>query len=466
MKNQTFALMTTSILAAASPALAQPPAPSLHGIALASAQTPMPAGTQPPSSGAQPAATGAPLSLKDAQDLALKNHPKILASQNDAAAVGEVVHEFRSAYYPTVNGALTAAQGNDNARMGAGGGLSASRLFDRVGTGFVLSQLVTDLGRTSNLVASSKLDAQASQQTYEATREDVLLAVNNAYYGALRAQAVVRVARETVEARRQLSDQVTTLAQNGLRSQLDVSFADVNLADARLLLIRSQNDLQEAYAQLARALGTDRVATYQLSDEALPPSPPQDAETLVTQAMTTRPDLVSLRFKRDAARRFTDAERDLARPSVSIVAAAGLLPYANLPGSPLADKYEGVALNVDVPLLNGGLFSARRAAAGYRSIEADNILRDYEAGVARDVRVAWANATTAFQRLDVTAQFLRSAALALDLAQGRYNLGLSSIVELTQAQLNVTRAEIEDLTAKYDYQNDSAALRYAIGQLQ
>ena len=82
------------------------------------------------------------------------------------------------------------------------------------------------------------------------------------------------------------------------------------------------------------------------------------------------------------------------------------------------------------------------------------------------MRVAWANATTAFQRLDVTAQFLRSATLALDLAQGRYDLGLSSIIELTQAQLNVTRAAIDDLAAKYDYQNDSAALQYAIGQLR
>ena len=72
----------------------------------------------------------------------------------------------------------------------------------------------------------------------------------------------------------------------------------------------------------------------------------------------------------------------------------------------------------------------------------------------------------AFQRIDVTAQFLRQAALALDLAQGRYNLGLASIVELTQAQLNVTQAEIENLSSKYDYQTQNAALRYSAGQLR
>lgn len=84
----------------------------------------------------------------------------------------------------------------------------------------------------------------------------------------------------------------------------------------------------------------------------------------------------------------------------------------------------------------------------------------------RDVRVAWASAATAFQRMDVTAQFLRQASLALDLAQGRYNLGLSSIVELTQAQLSLTQAEIENLSAKYDYQSQYAVLQYALGLLR
>ena len=97
---------------------------------------------------------------------------------------------------------------------------------------------------------------------------------------------------------------------------------------------------------------------------------------------------------------------------------------------------------------------------------ADQKLRDEQLRVSRDVRVAWAAASTAYQSIDVTAQFIRQASLALNLAQGRYNLGLSSIVELTQAQLNQTQAEIENLGAKYDYQTQYAALQYAIGSLR
>jgi outer membrane protein len=86
--------------------------------------------------------------------------------------------------------------------------------------------------------------------------------------------------------------------------------------------------------------------------------------------------------------------------------------------------------------------------------------------LARDVRAAWASASTAYRRLDVSAQLLRQASLSLSLAQGRYDLQLSSIVELTQAQLNLTQAEIENLSAKYDYQDQYALLQYAIGALR
>jgi outer membrane protein len=149
------------------------------------------------------------------------------------------------------------------------------------------------------------------------------------------------------------------------------------------------------------------------------------------------------------------------------VGVAGFLPFINqVTSAPIPDKYEGAAVNVEIPIFNGHLFSARREAARYRASAAEQKLRDEQERIIRDIGVAWASATTSYQRIDVTAQFLRQAALALDLAQGRYNLGLSSIVELTQAQLNLTQAEIENLGAKYDYQTQYSVLRYSLGVLR
>jgi len=398
--------------------------------------------------------------------MALQNHPRIQAAQNEAGFTNEQIVQARSAYFPTVTGEITGSQANYGARIGAGF-LTDSRLFDRFGSGIALSQLITDVGRTKNLVASSRLEAQASAQNVQASRYDVLLQVNRAYFDVLHAQALIRTAQETIKTRQTLLDQVTQLAQNQLRSQLDVSFASVNVSQAKLLLIQAQNTLDDAFAELARALGADRVVDYQVREEPLPPVPPANPDDLVAQAIANRPELAGLRYSRDSAYKFAEAEKDLSRPTVNLVGVAGYIPYVQqLTSQAIPAEYEGVAANVSIPIFNGHLFAARRAAAQDRAMEADQKLRDEQLTLSRDVRLAWANASTAYQRIDVTAQFVQEAALGVSLAQGRYNLGLASIVELSQAQLNQTQAEIENLSAKYDYQSQYQALQYTIGQLR
>ena len=414
----------------------------------------------------QPAQAPPTLTLQQAEMMALQNHPQIQAAQNEAAFGNQQIVETRSAYFPTVNADVTGSAANNGARIGAGF-ITDSRLFDRFGAGFNFTQLITDLGRTKNLVASSRLQAQAGAQNVQATRYDVLLQVNRAYFDVLHANALIRTAQETIKTRQTVLDQTTQLAQNQLRSQLDVSFAAVNVSEAKLLLIQAQNALDNAYAELARALGADRVVNYQVQEEALPPSPPVSPDDLVAQAIANRPEFASLRFSRDAAYKFAEAEKDLKRPTVNAVGVAGYIPYIDqLTSQQIPAEYAAGALNISIPIFNGHLFTARHEAALDRAMEADQKLRDEQIRLSRDVRLAWANTSTAYQRIDVTAQLVQQANLAVNLAQGRYNLGLASIVELSQAQLNQTQAEIENLSAKYEYQSEYQALQYTIGQLR
>jgi outer membrane protein len=406
------------------------------------------------------------LTLQQAEMMALQNHPQIQAAQNEAAYNNQQIVEIRSAYFPTVNADVTGSAANYGARIGAGF-ITDSRLFNRFGAGFNFSQLITDLGRTKNLVASSRLQAQAGAQNVQATRYDVLLQVNRAYFDVLHAQALIKTAQETIKTRQTVLDQATQLAQNQLKSQLDVSFASVNVSEAKLLLIQAQNSLDESYAELARALGADRVVDYQVQEEQLPPSPPATPDELIAQAIANRPEFASLRLSRDAAYKFADAERDLKRPTVNAVGLAGYIPYIDqLTSQQIPAEYAAGAVNISIPIFNGHLFTARHEAALDRAMEADQKLRDEQLQLSRDVRLAWASASTAFQRIPVTAQLVQEANLAVNLAQGRYNLGLASIVELSQAQLNQTQAEIENLSAKYDYQSQYQALQYTIGQLR
>jgi outer membrane protein len=112
------------------------------------------------------------------------------------------------------------------------------------------------------------------------------------------------------------------------------------------------------------------------------------------------------------------------------------------------------------------LFGARRNEATARAVAQQQNLRDLQDRIVRDVNKAWLEANSAYQRLSVVQQLVNQAALALNLAQARYQLGLSSIVELTQAQLNLTQAQIEQVNATYDYQTQLSVLNYQIGNLR
>jgi len=401
------------------------------------------------------------LTLKAAEAMALRNHPMVQAATFDAEAANQVAREEKSAYYPTATAGFTGAGALSNSRIAAGY-LNNPLILNRESNGLEVQQLITDFGRTSNLVSSARLGAKAASQSAQQTAQDVLLAVNRAFFGVLRAEAVLKVAQETVKARQILTDQITTLEKNKLRSLVDVSFAEVDLAQAQLLLVQAQNNEKASYADLATALGLANPQPFDLVEEPMPSAPLADPTDLVVQALQDRPDLSSARFTHEAALRYARAERDLWLPTISATGAAGLTPAYQ---APLSDRYAAAGINVNIPIFNGFLYSARHQEANLRAQAADQGVRDLADRISRDVRTAWLDAGTAFQRLDVTAHLLKEATLALDLAQGRYKLGLSSIVELSQAQLNLTQAQIADTSAKYDFQIQSAILSYQTGQL-
>jgi outer membrane protein len=399
------------------------------------------------------------LTLEQAEAIAVTNHPQIRAIRYTAQAANEVTRETRSAYYPYAYGSLTGAGAEHNSRVAAGG-LNNPIILNRYSNGVTIGQLVTDFGRTQNLVESSRLQAQAAQENVQTAREDVLLEVDRAYYDALKAQSVLKVAEQTVSDRQLVSDQVSALAQSKLKSGLDVSFANVNLEEAKLLLVQAQNDTQSSQAALAAALGYSDQRTFELADVPLPSSPPPELSALVAQALHDRPELISGRYSQQASEKFAKAERDLWFPTISALVTAGETPVHQ---AALGDNYAAAGLNINIPIFNGHLFSAQRAEAEFKARAEEENLRDLQDRIALGARVAWLNANTAFRRLDLTNQLFKEATQAFDLAQARYKLGLSSIVELSQAQLNQTQAEIEQASAKYDYAYQIANLNYQIG---
>jgi outer membrane protein len=404
----------------------------------------------------------APMTLAQAEQLALQNHPHLAQARLNASASAQVPIEVHAARLPQLFGSLTGVGADDGGRIAAGF-LNNPVLYSRLGAGVTFSQLITDFGRTAELEASARLQAQAQEQNTQATREQILLTVNRAYFDQLRAEALLKVAQGTVAARQAVADQIAALQRSALRSTLDVSFANTNLSDAKLLLASAQNNIKSAQAELATALGVPAQGPFVLAPEPSPGALPDAVQPLIDEALRDRPDAAALRLEQNSAQRFATAEKDLSKPTVSAIGVVGVAPAGV---SQVPWHYGAAGVNVNIPLLNGHLFKARQTEAELRAQAASEALRNLQNQITRDVNVAYLNAQTAFQRLSLTAELLQNARTALDLAQTRFDLGLGTIVELSQAQLNVTAAEIAQSSAEYDYQSDRADMAYQTGALR
>ncbi len=408
---------------------------------------------------AQPApqANSLALTVKDAEALALKNNPQISVARLNALAAQQATREARSNLWPTARIDLTGVDANPGSRITAGA-LNNPTVYQRAAVGTSVSQLITDFGRTTNLAASASLAAKAENQNALATKEQILLAVDQAFYNALQTQAVLTVAEQTVKDRQTVADQVGALYKSKLKSELDFSFANVNLAQARLLLLDAQNNLNAAQASLSAVLGFASLQNFQLVENStVPAAPPDNVDDLISVAFTLRPEILALEFESESAERFRKAERDLFFPAIQAMGVVGDTPVRN---PVITNWYGAVGVNIDIPVFNGFLFAARAKEAALRSQAAKENLRDLRDRIARDVRTSWLNAKTAYDRLAVTQQLLDQANLALNLAQARYKLGLGSIVELSQAQLQQTQAQISNVGAGYDYRLSLAVLQY------
>lgn len=463
-QNDFFAIaprVIAQMTAPAQPPGAHPSAPASQS----SAQSTPSASQLPTAPQVMPNTSGAgTLTIKQAEQLALKNNPQISAARLTALASQQVSRETRSALWPTAVADFTGVDSND--RRIAAGGLSNSIIFERVAIGATVSQLITDFGRTQNLISSASLDAKAQSENAVATEEQIRLATDQAFYNALQAHSVTKVAEQTVAARQTVADQIQALFNSKLKSQLDLSFANVNLAQAKLLLLDAQNNENASYAALAAVLGFATLQNFEITDDTtLLAAPSPNVADLISQAFGNRPELLALNYEYESARKFQTAQRDLLFPSVRALGAIGDVPAGNpnlaLPNnSAFGNWYGAVGANIEIPIFNGFLYTARAREAELRAQATSERLRDLRDTISRDVRTSWLNANTAYNRLAVAQQLLEQSNLALNLAQTRYQLGLSSIVELSQAQLQQTQAEIGNAQASYDYRLAQAVLRY------
>ncbi len=365
--------------------------------------------TTPPSSGSGSpgsSATGRPLTIREAEAMALQRNPDITIGKLRALEAREFVRQTRSGLYPTANLSLTGVGAEAGSRIAAGY-LNNPVIYPRAATGVSVSQLITDFGRTTNLLSSSEFQAKAEDQNAVATQQQIILAVDVSFYNTLETKALLQVAEETVNARQTLVDQVQALTNAKLKSDLDLSFSKVDLARAKLLLLDSKSNYEAAITSLSAILGYPErqdFAPVEPVEQAVPPVP--DAAPLIQQALQQRPEVKSLQDEITAATKFSKAEHDLWWPTVSAAGAVGLVPVRD---NYMPSWYGAAGVNINIPIFNGFLFNARAKSADLETELKRKKLMGLQDNVARDVRNSWLDTEKAYERLTVTKQFQEQA---------------------------------------------------------
>ena len=403
------------------------------------------------------------LTLSEAEAIAVRNHPRIKAAQLEATAAAEQANQARAALRPTLTWNTVGSIADHESRWGASGNINPSGLFSRTATGININQNLFDFGRTSASVRAAQLRASALDGTATASRALVILLVRQAYFRGLLAAAAHGVAVQTLESRRLVLKQISALVASNLRSTLDQGFAEVAVSEAELALLEAENMRRFAMVELAAALGTTGDAPFSLEEQPMPPDLGSGVDVLVREALGGRPEITAARRRLEAARAAAEIESRQQLPSLTAIGAGGFFG----PRDPrLHPHYGVVGVNLQVPVLNGGIFRSRRREADLRAEAQEGELRAFEVDVARDVKNAWLSVDNSSRRLQQTAKLVEQAARTLRLATSRYDLGLGSIVELNQAQLSVAAAETAAASARYEYQIRRVNLDFEVGRLQ
>ena len=417
-------------------------------------------------------AQDAVLTLDDARRQALEHNPELQSDYQNIGVARSELSMARANYLPSIDADLTAAGSNgygrrDGAPAGqldprlAAGAINAPSVYDRAAAGITINQKLTDFGHTGHLVDSARAALSSEQDRYEDRRQRLLLQVTADYFRAREAQSALQVANKVLKERSLLFDQISLLQKNKLKSELDTGFAGVSLDQAKLLLLQEQNAVDDAMAQLCSDIGIPASDSLVLADDgANEQAPPGELAPLLEQARDHRPELKSLEEGLDAARANAKAQGELGNPTLSLVGAAGTVPYGD---TRLPENYIAGAVNLSIPIFEGGRLRAQANEAAFKAQQAADTLASAQLAMTRDVRMAWLGARTTYQSIEVSRRLRANAESALELAASRYRLGLSSIVELNRAQLNEMDAEISYVKALYEYQISAAQLAYQTG---
>jgi outer membrane protein TolC len=401
------------------------------------------------------------LTLDEALLMALENHPSLSAARERVAAQRAVLGQQMAAYYPSISVVDRYQTGTE----------SSSTRTDPVGSEFYSGQISANMtlynfGKREGAVQSARETLSATNYNYKTTVDAVVVGVKQAYYAYLQAGAIVNVREDTVKSRDLLVQQTRAFFDVGTRARIDVVRAESNLYTAQADLIAARNAVQVAWVTLKNAIGLRDLAERPLVEDTTMTTIPYTLDEAKEIAYANRPELKSF----EAQRRAQDQNIATAR--------RGHLPDLIFDGNfarrhtsndgklntfPLQPGWQ-VQLTLNIPIFDGFRTTNRvdETLHTYYVIKAQEEQQRQQ--VALDVEQAYLRLVELRERIKANEAAASAAKENLDLANGRYQVGVGSIIEVTDAQQLYTDAQTTYVRALYDYKIADAQLTRAIGK--
>lgn len=442
------------------------------------------------------------LGLEEAVRVGLAHHPLIEQARAASEAAGAQARQTAGRLYPWLEASVAQGAGSlrvrssDGADIHATGDLANSFLrgllnraelhkygggrgFALTGAlpkhnqnmttgGLILNQLITDFGTTAHHILASRATEAATEQTVLTNKALVILNVQQAYLTCLMQQRLVEIARETLEQRKVIQDRIQALYKKQLKSKLDLDLVTVEVKNAELGLIKAQNDLTQAFASLNNAMGVEGPDRYQLEPVPVAVVPLPALEELVEEGLKNRPELKGGRDRVQVTEELLKAVQALHYGEISGVGVLGLTHYYTVHDSGVKDNENdpiwGVGVSARLPLFTGFKIQNQILEADHRKGEAEQELQNLANQVALQTIRAGLNLKTAAEQIGLERERVAFAKEAVDLAEERYKLGLSSIVEVVRATTALFDAENRLAEAQYVYKKSQALVAYAAGR--
>ncbi|MEW5914198.1 MAG: TolC family protein [Thermodesulfobacteriota bacterium] len=400
------------------------------------------------------------LTVDQVVKIALERNPTLEASREVVAQAASRLTQTKSRWWPQVTGTLDYSRNYTESQRQASnyGGDN----YNYYSSGLSLSQKIYDFGQTGGLVEQSRQALASTRSDHTTNISGVVQQVKNAFYQVLKNQGLVEVARQTLASQLKHLEQAQAFYKGGLRPKIDVTRAEVDVANARLSLINTVYAERDSRVALERILGGPPVkGSYKLAPEKQQPARPRKLTPLVIQAQMQRPEVASLQALIKAAQGKLEAAQGGYWPSLD---ASGAYNYQN-DEFPLENNWTaGVGLTW--ALFSGFLTEGQVNEARALILQQKARLKDLELQIAQEVQSAYLALGQADERIATSRTALANAEENMRLAEGRYRTGVGNAIEYTDAQVALTAAQNNLVQATYDYFQAWANLEKAMGRVQ